>query len=286
MSIYKSEDGKIASIKLYDEQIQKLDYSFSDKYVTTTFGKTHIIETGNMLGKSLLVFHGGNSTTAYNLVLCDFLLKDFHIYAVDIIGHPGKSDEVCLSPYNYDYGKWANEIITELGYEKINCFGGSFGGGVLAKLMCVAPEKIEKSVLIVPAGINNAFPINSIKMIIPLIKYCITKKEKYVKETVLFMAITEDVLDKNTMDIVKDSFNNVRKKVGMPSNVSKKLISKCMAPTLVIASEKDCLFPAKKVLLRAKAIIPNCKVHELKKCGHMHIISEYEKNMILDFLKE
>ncbi|ADL49992.1 alpha/beta fold hydrolase [Clostridium cellulovorans] len=284
MSIYKSQDGKIASIKLYDAQLQKLGYLFSDKYVTTSFGKIHLIETGNMKGKPLLVFHGGNSTTAYNLLMYKFLLKDFHVYAIDTIGHPGKSDEVCLSSNNYDYGKWASEVITAIGYDKISCFGVSFGGGILAKLMCIAPEKIEKAVLVVPAGINNALPISSVKMLIPLIKYVVTKKEKYLKETALYMALSEIVLDEDTLDTIKDSFDNVKTKVGMPSNIMRKLLRNYKTPTLVMAAEKDCLFPAKRVLSRAKTIIPNCKVHMLKGCGHMHIMPQYEKKMIVDFL--
>ncbi len=66
-----------------------------------------------MKEKPLLVFHGGNATTAYNLNDCKFLLNDFHIYAVDIIGHPGKSAEVSLSPRNQDYGKWAIDVMIE-----------------------------------------------------------------------------------------------------------------------------------------------------------------------------
>ena len=128
-------------------------------------------------------------------MICRFLLDDFHVYAVDTIGHPGKSAETDLSPRGYDYGKWANEVITELGYEKMLCFGGSFGGGILAKLMC------------------------------------------YV-------------------------------------------------PTFVIASEKDCLFPVKWVLPRAKRIIANCQTIELKGCGHMHVLPENVKKKIVDFLKQ
>lgn len=96
MGIFKSEKGKGSSLKLYDEQIKKLGMPYYDIYVNTSFGKTHLIETGNRSGKPLLVFHGGNSTTSYNLLACRFLLNDFHIYAVDTIGHPGKSDEVSL----------------------------------------------------------------------------------------------------------------------------------------------------------------------------------------------
>ncbi|KGJ52843.1 alpha/beta hydrolase [[Clostridium] innocuum] len=285
MSIYKSQIGREKSLELYDRQLTKLGSSFSDVYVNTSFGKTHIIETGNDKGVPLLVFHGGNSTSAYNLLMCQFLLDDFHIYAVDIIGHPGKSDEVCLSHRGYDYGKWASEVIDKLGYEKIACFGGSFGGGVLAKLLCVSPQKVRKAVLVVPAGISNALPISSLKMMIPLIQYRITKNKKYLIRTALYMALYEEVLDEDTLDIVKDSFDNVKTKVGMPTNIEAKKLSDYHAPTLVIASEKDCLFPAKKVLARAKQIIPSCSVYELKGSGHMHVLPKSVKHMIIDFLK-
>lgn len=135
MSIYKTKSGREKSLELYDKQLLKLGKSFSDIYVQTSFGKTHIVEIGNSNETPLLVFHGGNSTSAYNLLMCKFLLEDFRVYAVDIIGHPGKSDEVCLSSIGYDYGKWASEVIDKLGYDKMLCFGGSFGGGVLAKLI-------------------------------------------------------------------------------------------------------------------------------------------------------
>lgn len=285
MGIYKSEEGKEKTLKLYDEQLTKLGADYSDIFVKTTFGRTHLIQTGNKSGIPLLLFHGGNSTTSYNLLMFKFLLKDFHIYAVDTIGHPGKSDEVSLSPRNYDYGKWASEVISAIGYKIINCCGISFGGGILAKLMCVAPEKVEKAVLIVPSGINNAFPISSTKMMIPLIKYCVTKKDKYIKQTAMYMSVTEESLDKDTMDTIKDSFDNVKTKVGMPSNISSKLIKNYTSHTLVIASEKDCLFPAKKVLPRAKELFRNCETSQLKGCGHIHILPQEEKEHIINFLQ-
>lgn len=284
-TIYKTTDSKNATLELYNAQLTKLGQPYKDIFVDTSFGETHLIETGNLNGTPLLVFHGGNSTTAYNLLSCQFLLSDFHIYAVDIIGHPGKSEETCLSPNGYTYGTWANEVVNKLGFEKIRCFGGSFGGGVLAKLMCVAPNKIKKSVLVVPSGINNALPISSIKMMIPLLKYHCTRNDVYIKQTALLMSITEDALDTDTLDTVKNSFDHVKTKVGMPSNVSAKLMQQCHAPTLVIASEKDCLFPAKNVLKRAKTIIPNAVTYELKNRGHIHLLTEQEKAMIIEFLK-
>lgn len=283
-SIYKTKNSKQKVLKLYEQQLTKLGCKYQDVFLETSYGKTHVIETGNKKGKPLLVFHGGNSTTAYNLLLCKFLFADFHIYAVDTIGHPGKSAENSLSANGYDYGYWASEVITALGYDKMNCYGESFGGGILAKLMSVEPTKVMRSVLVVPAGIHNALPISSLKMMVPLIKYCLTKKDKYMKQTAMYMAITKEALDNDTMETIKNSFIHVKTKVGMPSNVSAKKMSKCQAPTLVLASELDCLFPAHKVLPRARKIIPNSSLYQLKNRGHIHSLTEKEQKMIIDFL--
>lgn len=279
MSTYKSQEAKEKSLELYDQQLLKLNMPFQDIYIDTSFGKTHVVEIGNKAGKPLLVFHGGNSNTAYNLLLCWFLLDDFHVYAVDTVGHPGKSDENNLSSFGYDYGKWASEVIDGLSYEKMFCFGGSFGGGILTKLMCVAPQKVEKAVLVVPSGINNAFTISSMKMMIPLIAYRMTGKKKYLIKTALYLAIHEDALDEDTLDIIQDSFDHVRTKVGMPTNVDPKKLVNYTSPTLVIAGEKDCMFPAKKVLPKAKEMISDCETIMLKDTGHLHILPHTEKSI-------
>lgn len=58
---------------LYDRQMESLKLSYTDLYIDTSFGKTHLIACGSQTGKPLLVFHGGNATPAYNLKYCDCL---------------------------------------------------------------------------------------------------------------------------------------------------------------------------------------------------------------------
>ena len=88
-TIYKSEKGKEEILNLYDSQLSRLTTPWKDVYVDTSFGKTHIIETGNASGEPLMFFHGGNSTSAYTLLTLDFIMRDFHIY--------NNNTEVCKS---------------------------------------------------------------------------------------------------------------------------------------------------------------------------------------------
>lgn len=286
MTIYKSEKGKKEILALYDKQLKRLPVPYSDKWVSTSFGKTHLIETGNLSGIPLLVFHGGNATTAYNLLACDFLMEEFHIYAVDTIGHPGKSAEVSLSARNYDYGKWAGEVIDAIGQQNICCFGGSFGAGIICKAMCVVPKKVKRAVLYVPSGIKNAPAIHSISMILPMIMYWITQKDKWLRKCMLPMAIAEENITSDIYETAKLSIRYTKVKAGMPSDAAESLMKQCKAPTLVMAAEKDCLFPAKGVLTRSKKIMENVTVYLLKDRGHMNSLTEREKQMIVDFLKE
>lgn len=283
-TIYKSTAGKKKIIELYDEQLNRLNVSYKDVYIQTSFGTTHIIETGSLEKEPLLVFHGGNATTAYNLLACDFLLNDFHIYAVDTIGHPGKSAETCLSAFGYKYGKWAGEIIDKLGFESMDLFGGSFGAGIIAKTMCEVPDKVKRVVLYVPSGIKNAPSIKSVSMMFPMIMYWITKKDKWLKKCILPMAISEENITDDIYQTAKLSIDYAKVKTAMPSNVDEKKMKKCKAPTLVMAAEKDCLFPGEGVIERAERIIPNCQTYLLKDRGHMNVLTDNEKKLITDFL--
>jgi pimeloyl-ACP methyl ester carboxylesterase len=215
------------------------------------------------------------------------LFDDFCIYAVDTIGHPGKSAQTILSAKSLEYGEWASDVIDGLGFRNMVCIGGSFGGGILVKLMCVAPEKVEKAVLLVPSGIANVSTFNLLmKMGIPMMFYILTKKDHWLKKAVLPMAIDESNIDADTYEMVKASFEHVHVKAEMPSNVKTEQLEKCTAPTFIIAAEKDCMFPGRKVIERAEKILPNVKSHLLMNQGHMIKLSVDDMNMIKTFINE
>lgn len=290
-SIYRTGQGERLLKDLYDRQAKSIGMEFEDIYVDTRFGKTHVIKIGNPEGKPLLYFHGGNSTAPYSLKKDINLLKDFLVYAPDTMGHPGKSAQTVLSPNTLEYGEWASDVITSLGFEKINCMGGSFGAGVLAKLMCVSPEKISRAVLVVPSGICNVATANIMfSMGIPMLLYILTRKEKWLVKAITPMSIKSEFIDGDTMEMVRETFENVRVKAGMPSNIKFEDIKNYNAPTLLLAGEKDVLFPGEKVIERAKRLIPNLEAHLLKDCGHMYFFSEENMKFVnsraTEFLSE
>jgi pimeloyl-ACP methyl ester carboxylesterase len=203
------------------------------------------------------------------------------------MGHPGKSAITVLSAKNLEYGEWASDVIDGLGFKKMICMGGSYGGGVLMKLMCVAPQKILKAILLVPSGICNASNASIMfTMGIPMILYKITQNKKWLMKAILPMAIDENEIDESTFEMVKCAFDNVCVKAGMPSNVKATDMKNYTAPTLLLTGEKDVLFPGKKVIARAKTIIPNLKTYLMKGSGHTCVLSSEKNKNILHIIAE
>ena len=46
MSIYKSQTGKKTILFLYHAQLRRLECPYNDIWLSTSFGKTHLIKTG------------------------------------------------------------------------------------------------------------------------------------------------------------------------------------------------------------------------------------------------
>ena len=286
-AVYKNALSQRIIIDLYDKQVLALNIDFEDIYVDTSFGKTHLLKTGNPNGKPILLFHGGNSTSPYYLRDFVSFRNKYLIYAADTMGHPGKSAQTVLSAKNLEYGEWASEIIIGLGFKQMMCMGGSYGGGILMKLMCVAPQKILKAIIIVPSGICNTSKAKIMfSMGIPMILYRITQKGKWLRKAILPMAIDEKEIDESTFEMVKYAFDNVCIKAGMPSNVKVTDMKDYTAPTLLITGEKDVLFPGEKVIARAKTIIPDLKTYLMKGSGHMCVLSSDKNKVVLDLMAE
>ena len=279
--IYKTEEGQQRLMELYDRQLESLNVEYREQFVDTRFGKTHVLEVGNPEGQPLLYFHGGNSTAPYSLKQNLYLLKNYRVFAADTIGHPGKSDQRVLSSDNLEYGEWASDLIDALGFEQMICMGESFGGGILAKLMCRAPEKVSKAILLVPAGIANASKAKLIiSMGVPMMMYLATKKEKWFEKAFMPMVTDGEPMDGDTLEMIRLSFHHVKVNPNMPSNIQHTGGVQWKVPTLIFAGEKDALFPGKKVKERAEELMSDVRVEVMKDCGHLYFTSEKRKKEI------
>lgn len=99
------------------------------------------------------------------------------------------------------------------------------------------------------------------------------------------MALSEENITEEMFITARCSIDNAKIKSVMPQDESEEQLQKYKNPVLVMAAEKDCLFPAKNVLPRAKRVWPQSERYLLKGRGHINHLTSDEKDMIREFLK-
>lgn len=278
-SIYKSPAGEARILALYDQFQASLGIAFDERMVETRFGATHVLAAGPAAGLPVVVTHGGNSINPQGLQGLLPLLKSecYRVYAPDTVGHPGKSAQTRLSPRDMSYGQWLSDVLDGLGLDKAAFVGGSFGAGIILRLAAHAPQRILKMALFVPSGLV-AVPLGSMmfRVGLPYALYLLSPSRRRMRRAVAWMG---GDIDDDTLGLIEAVFQHVRVEAEMPRPATKAELAGLTAPALIIAAEKDAMFPGEAVVRRAGEIIPNLAATECLK-GGTHLSSRADLDTI------
>ena len=59
-SIYRTQEGRVEILRLYDEALSHIGIGNESQAVLTRYGDTHVLSLGANEGKSAVFLHGGN----------------------------------------------------------------------------------------------------------------------------------------------------------------------------------------------------------------------------------
>ena len=65
--VYRNEDCICKMHAFYDKSMASLNVDYTDFYIQTSFGKTHIVDIGDKNKKPLFTLHGGNGINPLNI---------------------------------------------------------------------------------------------------------------------------------------------------------------------------------------------------------------------------
>ena len=189
------------------------------------------------------------------------------IYAVDVMGQSVKSADARPSVLNDEYGKWMVEVLDGLQLPKVKLIGISWGGFVSIRFAVVAPERIERLVLLVPAGmVSGSAWAGFVRMGWPMAMYMLSPTPARLKK---FMAGMLSTLDDDWAPYLGDAFLSYNMNMTVPKLAKPEELKSLTAPTLVIAADDDVSFPGDRVLSRAAELFPKLAATELiKGCKH------------------
>jgi len=267
-SIYKSREGEAEILALYDEALAGLGAEHASLTVSTRYGDTHVLSVGPEDAAPVVFLPGGNFLNPTCLRWFLRLADEHLIYALDLIGQPGKSAKTRPSPKGDGHALWLEDVFDGLGLQRAPLVGLSYGAGVALRVMGHAPERVSRAALVSPAGVVSGKILRMItRVALPMIGYRLRPtSERLLCAARPILTEPEDLAVRQLGAI----YRNVRLDAGLPRMATEGELRLFEGPVAVFASEEDVFFPARPVLLRAKELSPNLIHAEiLRGCRHV-----------------
>ena len=123
---------------------------------TGEFGKTHVLAAGRKDALPLLLIHGTSSNSITWFGYFPLWADNFRIYAVDMPGQPGLSQEERPELAGGSYVRWLEEVVATLGLERFHLCGRSMGGLIALDYAMKNPGRLLSMGLLAPGGLAPA----------------------------------------------------------------------------------------------------------------------------------
>ena len=237
------------------------------RWVTTRFGDTHVLVAGRPEAPPLLLLHGAASGSAHMMSACLPLLDHFRVFAPDMLGQSVKTIDARLPYREAACGQWLVDVLDVLGVGRAHVYGASLGGFMARKLAEHAPDRVDRLVLTVPAGIvTNSVAAVLSRFIIPKLIYRAFPSRDRLRRLVGSMMTT---LDDEWIDYFDAAFRGFHLDLRMPPLASPEPLARFARPTLVFGASEDIFFPGAELLARAKVLFPLAETELLLGCRHV-----------------
>ena len=151
-AFFKTEAAEARYMAAYDAVLAKWPVAYEEITVPTLLGATHVIASGPADAPPLVLLHAAMATATVWWPNVEALSEHFRVYAVDVVGHGGKTVASRKVESRRDYADWLNDLFDGLGIARASIVGNSYGGFIAFNQAAMAPERIDRMVLISLAG--------------------------------------------------------------------------------------------------------------------------------------
>ncbi len=272
---FRSPEGKAAVLAFYDAILAHWVSPNEKFYVDTRYGPTFVIAAGEKTAPPLILLHGSAMNSVMWMGDAAEYSKNYRVYAIDIPGEPGRSDEKQLPFIGPAFAEWMYDVLDALSIEKASFIGMSLGAWLAAKFAVNYPEKVEKLVLLCPGGIGP-------------------QKVSFLVSSALHRILGDKIMSRmfrkvNMDESIPEVFLTYQKLVGENFNYRREIIplfsdaelKRLSMPAALYVGAKDVIFHSEKSAKRLGALLPHAKIHVLPEAGHA-VINITDK--ISDFL--
>jgi pimeloyl-ACP methyl ester carboxylesterase len=105
INLFKTSKGQAQYFAAYDAAMQLWPVPYQSTFITTPYGRTHVISCGPEDAFPLVLLHAGQASSTMWFPNIAQLCGKFNVLALDTPGEPGKSVPTRQNATRHDCGK-------------------------------------------------------------------------------------------------------------------------------------------------------------------------------------
>jgi pimeloyl-ACP methyl ester carboxylesterase len=285
-SAFKTHEGEAAFLTAYDAAMKLWTVPYDEMDVPTRFGTTHVIVSGPKDAPPMVLLHGYWATsTMWAPNTADFS-TDYRVYAVDVMGQPGKSIPAEPIRNAADYADWLTATLDALHLDCVCLVGMSFGGWLALNYAVAAPARLQKLVLLSPGGflpMVRQFSLRGMLMVAVPTRYTVNSFMQWLGLTatnarpvreLMYLGLKHFRVPPETVRV-------------MPTVFSDDELRAMRVPTLLLIGDHEVISAPAAALARARRLMPDLEGELVPDCRHDMCISQSRivDARVLDFLR-
>jgi pimeloyl-ACP methyl ester carboxylesterase len=280
VDFFTTEEAKARYMAAYDAVVAKWPVAYEEITVPTRLGATHVIASGPADAPPLVLLHAAMATATVWRPNVEALSAHFRVYAVDVVGQGGRSVASRMVESRRDYADWLNDLLDGLGIARASIVGNSYGGFIALNHEVMAPERLDRVVLISPGGgLVSFWPVFR-SMIYQGLRGAMRGRGgaerqrpdmmRIIARGVGFNEEDEDwlVLGRQLLD------GSQRINMIMPSVLSDAELGAIRTPTLLLIAEHEILYEPQSTIESAMARVPGLEGEIVPGAHHFAAMSQ------------
>jgi pimeloyl-ACP methyl ester carboxylesterase len=284
-SAFKTPEGEAAFFAAYDAAMKAWPVPYDEFEIPSRFGTTYVIASGPPTAPPLVLLHGYMATSVmWAPNVADFS-RHYRVYAIDVMGQPGRS--IAGDPIGSvaDYVSWLNTTLYELRLNRFSLIGMSYGGWLALNYAIAQPQRVEKLVLLSPGGLLPLVrQFTARGMLMTLLPSRIT-----VNSFMHWLGFGEE--SAAVFELMRLGLRHSRVAPETlrltPTVFSHGELSTLDVPTLVLMGDEEVIYDPAKALERVQALLPDVEGALVPGSKHDMCVTQhaYVDARVIDFLQ-
>ncbi|MCK4941983.1 MAG: alpha/beta hydrolase [Candidatus Aminicenantes bacterium] len=288
---FRSEIARSVFLNHYDKQSEQWPVESETRVVKSSYGKTFVWISGPEEAPPLVLLHGGPSNSLQWIYNIQALSRNYRTYAIDIIIGTGRSINTRAIEKTSELVSWLDETLTGLGLENdINMMGLSYGGWITSQYVLARQNRLNKVILIAPAGTVSPLSMKWIKYAI----LTIIPHRHFMKNFLYWVLPDFYRKDRTELDRhIDDSYLAMRcfkpAKLLNPTVITEAEWKQLRTPLLFLIGENERIYSRKatEVVKYLNTVAPRISTKIIPRAGHDLVFVQAERvnRLVLEFLK-